>query len=419
MIKKVFKTLILLLVVAFAVISAALVLLHYFLVPAIEQKVRQAVAENLGKHAELSQVNIKLPEAIVLVKGLKIADSNLVKYAYSVSVNEATMHVSLISTFLQKKLMFDEVYLKDAVFILEKKNPSVSPEAPSAEIVNPDAAAPKASPESDISKNRFSELYIKKLTMENMEFIFKDYSTVRPPSIIEIVNTSGEIKNLLVSFRTVGNFEGAVHFKGWFNSAQKGSLKVGGTIAKRGNEIDFDLKSEISDVDLTYFSQYYTNTSFVILKEARVDINSDVKCRHSELTTYHDARIYDIKLDDAALTSQDMLFGLPATTVTKFFNDYSGEVKFDFNIGGTLNDPKFEPGPIVKEVMSKAFGDRIAARLRELPRDVVKMSEKAIKGDIDIGKESKIWLEEMGKKLEEIKKDFKKKHDSDNTSDKI
>jgi hypothetical protein len=109
-----------------------------------------------------------------------------------------------------------------------------------------------------------------------------------------------------------------------------------------------------------------------------------------------------------------MLFGLPATTVTNFFNDYGGEVKFNFNIGGTLNDPKFEPGPIVKDVMSKALGDKIAARFRELPRDVVKISEKAINGDIDIGKESKIWLDEMGKKFEDMKKELKKKHDADN-----
>ena len=347
------------------------------------------------------------------MRGFKIADSDLAKYSYSASVNEATLHIGLISTFLQKRLIFDEVRVKDAVLILEKKAlpPALNP--PLAETPEGSASLQAEKPKDNIGKSQFSELYIRKLKAENMEFIFKDHSSARLPTVVEVVNIDGEVDHFLVSFRTPVNFKGAIHFNGYFDSAQKGRLQVKGTIAKRGNEIDFDLKSEIQDADLTYFSQYYASTSFAILKEARVDIKSDAKCQKNELRTYHDAHIHDIKLNDITPTSQDTLFSLPAATVINFFNDYGGEVKFSFNIGGTLSDPKFEPSPVIKEVISRALGDRIAARFRELPRDVVKISEKAIKGDIDLGKESQAWIEGLEKQFEAFKKELKKKYDSD------
>ena len=222
MVKKIFKIIILFLVVAFIAIAAGLMSLNYFLVPAIEKKVRQIVTENLGKRAELSQVNIRLPEAIILVKGFKIADFSLVKYNYSISVDEATLRVSLINTFLGKRLIFDKTYLKNAVIILEKKSLPPPAEASSSGVPAADTACPKPSA-TDFNKNQFSELYIRKLTAENVEFVFRDYSPDRPPVVIEIVDINGEIDNFLASFRAAGNFKGVVHFEGRFNSAKKGS----------------------------------------------------------------------------------------------------------------------------------------------------------------------------------------------------
>lgn len=419
MIKKIFKITALFLSTVFVAAAAGLIALNYFLTPMIEKKVRQIAADSFGARAEILQVKIKLPEAVVFVRGFKIADSGLAKYSYSVSVHEATLHIGLISAFLQKRLIFNDARIEGAILILEKKalppaSDPLLPETP-RDSASPSQEKHRTCPEINRQEGGsfpHHELYIRKMKMENLKFIFRDYAMACPPAapaVVEITNINSEIDNFLLSFRQTGNFKGAIHFNGYFDPARKGRLKAGGTIAKRGNEIDFDLKSEIQDADLTYFSQYYANTSLTMLKEARVDIKSDAKCQKNELKTYHDVRIYGIKLNDITPAPQDTLFGLPAATVINFFNDYGGEVKFSFNIGGTLSDPKFEPGPAIKEVISKALGDRIAAYLRELPRDVVKMSEKAIKGDIDFGKESQVWIKGIQKQFEVFKEGLKKK----------
>ena len=87
----------------------------------------------------------------------------------------------------------------------------------------------------------------------------------------------------------------------------------------------------------------------------------------------------------------------------EFFNDFGGKVEFDFNLVGALDDLKFDPAsPVIQQVLTKALQDKIMARLRELPREVIKMSEKAIK---DFEKEGK--LDEIEKQIKKVEKQFK------------
>jgi hypothetical protein len=398
-IRNIFKKTVLTLAAVVAVVLTCMVLLNYLAAPLIESRVRQIATERIGGLAESLQVRIMLPEAVVSVKGFK-ASGGLAGCSYSLSMDEALLRIGLVSTFAQKRPVLNEFRARNIVLTL-KKNPAAAVFHPAPAVEQPSRAAADAGAVGTKAGGQFSELYIKKLSAENAHFIFNDYSAIRPPAIIEIAGITAGADNFLISFRETAGIKGAVNFKGYFNSAPKGVIELFGTVSKSGSAIDFELESEARNVDLTYFSQYYANTSFSTLKEARVDISSNSTCRNNELMTRHSAHIYGVKLDSAASNPQDRLFGLPAVTVARFFNDYGGEVEFDFDINGTLNDPRFEPGPVIKEVMANAIGDRISAALNELPREVVKISEKAVKGKIDVGKEAANWLEEIKKRFSE------------------
>ncbi len=418
MVKRIVRALILLLVTGAVLVSGGLIALNNLLAPAIEKRIRQVIDERFDKRIEVAEVSVKLPEAIVRIKGFELAACSLGKYHVSINTGEALLHLSLLSTFLQQRFIFDEVSLEKGVLLLEKiaqPDGVVPPPSDSANTFTPlEMTHPSArqSPKGDLSLTGFTEIYINRLRAKNLDLIFRDYTATKSPVTIELCDIEGSVDRLLVSLKNVGNFKGTVHLKGYFNSAVRGTLKVDGRVERRKEQIDFDIKSNIHDADLTYFSPYYANTSFTILKEARVDIDSNAKCHNNELKTSHDAHIYNIRLNDVTPKADDTLFTLPATTVINFFKDYGGEVRFSFNIVGMLNDPKFEPSPIIQDVLSKALGDRIAARLKELPRDVAKISERAAKGDLDIGKESQIWLKELETRFEDFKKELKKKHDA-------
>lgn len=399
MLKRLFVS-ILLLTVA---LSACVVSAQYFLKPFFKEKILTKAEELLGEGIELSELDISLLRGIMAFKDFGIKDSKIIKYYNTASAGRIVFDIDLPRSFFQKSLIFDKIYLKDFVFSIKSiKRESAANASLGA---HEDNAFQKSPQTSAVSLN---SLAVKQLLIEDSKFIFQDYSVTPSPSIIEITRINGNMEDLRVPLQEGGLLRGAVYLKGELSPENEGFLEVDGIFAKNGDEIDFDLKAKIKNVNLIKFSPYYSNTSFSILKEARLDIDSKAGCLRNQINATQNARLYDIKLHDTELTDEDKLFGLPARTVINFFKDLKGDVRFSFNIGGTLDDPQFDFCPVVRGFLSNALRDKIISKFRDLPREVIKMGEKALNGDLDIKEKMEIVEEEIGKKIGDIKKEFKK-----------
>lgn len=389
---------------------------HYFKL-LIKEKFLEAAEIGLGRGISLSEFDISFLGGIIFLRGIRVEDCRYIKYRNSASADEIILDVDLPATLLKRNLVFQEIYLKNFTFDFNnKKKPSQSlselqvPKKtlpPSQEITSgyKDSKA-KISPPKPI-KN-FDTLYVKRILIENSKFLFQDCSVTPPPNIIKITDINGKIEEL--SLASDGILKGYIYLKGQLNSGYEGRLRLDGSFTKGERDIDFDFNLILDNVNLTRFSPYYADTSFTILKEAKLDLKSNAKCLKNHINAKQNARIYDIKLYEIKPSSEDKLFGLPAKTVIEFFKDLKGDVKFDFNIVGTIDDPKFEFGPVIQQVLIKALHDKIVAKLQELPREVIKISEKAIREDfgkideIDIPDEDKIeeMIKEVGKGLKKI-----------------
>ena len=232
--------------------------------------------------------------------------------------------------------------------------------------------------------------------------MFEDYSVGASPVVMEIVDINGTFKDLLVPLNNKGLLKAEVHVNGQFDSTHNASVNIDGSFAKSGDLLDFNLLLRLDNLNLTKFSPYYSQTPFTTLKEAKIDLYSKASCRKNQLNARQNVRVYDIKLNDIEPMDKDKLFGLSAKTVIDFFKDLKGEVEFDFNLVGTINDPRFDLGPIVEKILTRALEDKIMATLRELPREVVKMSEKAIKESLEGKGDLEEKLRKAKKKLKEI-----------------
>jgi len=306
---------------------------------------------------------------------------------------------------LQRNIVFEEVLIKNLTLdVKNEKRP-----LPSIATTQTFKTFDKISKAKEFSLGiaLLNGLYIKRISIDNAEFIFEDYSMAQPLNTIKMIDINGTIENLFVSLRKNGILKGVVRLNGQFNSTQDGFLKIDGSFAKIGDEIDFDLELNINDANLIRFSSYYSKTSFVVLKQAKVNLYSRALCRKNELDAAQDVRIYDIKLnEDIMPTDEDVLFGLPAKTVINFFNNSERKVEFSFRVDGTINDPRFNCGPIIEQVLSDALGDKIMAELRKLPREVIKISEKTIREGIEGGDFED--FEELKKNITKVKKKLKK-----------
>ena len=380
----------------------------YFLRPLLEERFLKAVKGTLDGDIELSKFDISLPRGIVKLGGFKATDSKLIKYQNTIAIDEIVLDIDLLGTILQKKLIFQKIYLKNSFFGLkniEKQTSRHTVMSPGREI-----SGVKESPSNPSSQGRFDAFYIKKLIVKNFKFAFTDYTVSSPPAVINVVNVNGRLDDFSISLLEGSNFRGTVHITGKIDSEEKGQVRLGGTFNKVGEGVDFDFKLGLRDLDLTYFSPYYSNTSFTILQEAKVDMDSSAACMQNKIDASQDVRIYDIKLNEISSASEDKLFGLPAATVINFFkNSKSDEVKFSFNIRGTLDDPKFDPGPLIRQVLSNALRKKIASKLKKLPNEVVKIGKDIISEGLDVGKKLKVLDDEDAEKvIGDIKEELKK-----------
>jgi hypothetical protein len=387
------------------IISIFFVSATFFLKPYLKDKVLDIAKGSIGEEIEISEFDIDLLKGIISLGDFSIRDSKLIKYHNAVAADKAIFDVDLIRLLLQKKLVLQKICLKN--FELSLRNVKSLPQLVEAAPPAVETSESKAfSPKPDVI---FDTLYIQRLLIEDSRILFADHTVSHSPVVIKVVNIDGGIEDLSVPLAGGGILKGIAHLKGRLNSRNEGLFELDGSFAKTGDAVDFDFKFKMQSVDLTRFSPYYSNTSFTILDEAKLDLESQANCLKNQLNAFQDARIYDIELYDIVPGEGEKLFGLPAKTVIDFFEELKGDMRFSFNIVGTIDDPKFDPGPLIQQVLSNALRDKIISKLQELPREVIKMSEKALDENLGLDNGLEILHDEKIKgKIKDIEKSLKR-----------
>ena len=387
------------------IVSICLACAAYFLKPFLKEKVLEAAKKGLGKEIELSEFDISLLRGIIFLKGFRIEDSKLIKYHNVTTADEIILDIDLLSTFLRKRLIFQKICLKNFAFNLKnRKRPP-----PLMETTLPTFEGPETKIASPDEKRIPGALYIKRLLIKNSQVFFTDYSVKPSPTVIKVMNINGKIEDLSVPLLEGGVLKGIAHLNGQLNSKNEGLFQLDGSFIKSEKGVNFDFELKLNNMNLTRLSPYYSNTSFAILKEAKLDLHSEASCQRNQINAFQNARIYGIELYDIAPGGEETLFGLPAKTVIEFFKDLKGDIKFSFNIVGTIDDPRFDPGPVIRQVLSSAMRDKIISKLQELPREVIEMSEKVLDENLGLREKLKILDEDKIKeKIKDIKKKLKK-----------
>ena len=383
------KKLFIFILICAVLVTTGLFCASYFLKPMLEKKLLEAARAGLGEGLEVSEVGLNLAKGTVLLKGVRIDDCRYVSYRNSAAAKEIFVDIDVLATLLQKAIVLQKVSVKNFVFDLDNiKNPekrkfSLSGESKkvlpikaggsSTSTEEPDAAIRR-----DGLSDKLGSVKVERFTIEDSTFRFLDHSTKPSPNVIEISDVNGNVDMLSYSSGAGGLLEGTVSLQAALDPSGDSAIKADGSFTSSKHGIDFDLHLYLEDVSLTIFEPYYSKTSLAILKEAKVDIESQARCRNNNLNAHQSARIYDIELYDIKPGSEDSLFGLPAKTVIDFFEDSKGDVGFDFNIVGTISDPKFEVGPVIQQVLTKALRDKIMTKLQDIPFEMLKMGERSI-----------------------------------------
>jgi len=391
------KKIVILSAAVIALIAASVVILNIYVKPRAENFIITSLKTYLGPDTEVGEVDLSLVRSQVMLKALSAP--NIVAFPRRARMESGEISIKIDpSALIRKSLVFKEVRIEDLSFgLFDKKSPAgivMGGESEGKGVAGGNNGIPFFFP---------ADVCIENLILDNADFSFVDFDAQDSPVAVALTETEGGIEDLRVSLGGDCGVSGYIFLQGLLNSPGGGTFRLNGDFRAQEGESDFDFNLVIEGADLTRFSHYYEKTSLAYFKAAKVDLSSEASCVINEILARQTARIYALDFYGVEPESEDKLFGLPAETVIEFFEDLKGDITFNFDITGTIDDPQFHPGPVIKQVLSKALRDKILSKLQDLPREVIKMGEQAIK-DLEVGDK----IDEVEKEIDQIQRELKK-----------
>jgi uncharacterized protein involved in outer membrane biogenesis len=166
----------------------------------------------------------------------------------------------------------------------------------------------------------------------------------------------------------------------------------------------------MDNISLTYFNDFYADTSTVEVINGTFSLLADAECLEGRINSEPNVTVNNLQLKLTNNYSTADIFKLPVMLVIEFFDIYKEEIKFSFKVSGTLDDPEFHIEEILKQEITSMISESIVNKITSTPSLANKLTEK-LKAlgttIIEIGKGTGKSVSQIQKPIEEFIKGLK------------
>lgn len=396
--RKIFVILIIILVCLMLIIQGLLAIILKGLVIKELNKIIEA-------KVKIDDLGINLVTGGVSFSGLKIQNPIGFSEKTFLTIQKGYVDINLLA-LLSKKIEIEKIYLNKPRINIEINNSSIS----NTSLILKKGSLREKQPRHTASNQKAGPaLKINKINIDGGIFKLVNYkpNSQGATALFDKINIS---INDLVFAENHNNMPTLIEC-----SARLPDKNLMGDIefTARGSflleQINFDMDLKANKISLPYFMPFYINNAPIFAKAGWFNLTSKARCRDNQLNA---SQHVDIKNLELAVNSEilqkggvdNLVFGLPAFNVANYFINSRGELDFDFEITGTLSDPKFHITEALQKVLVKAIGETISKKLSELPGTILEKIKQG--GNVeDAGKEllQGVLQEILGAKKEEQK----------------
>lgn len=243
--------------------------------------------------------------------------------------------------------------------MMEKEAPKTKPqEKPSQEKEKPAETKKKASDKklSDIIKLTDT------INISDGKIVFVDKAVMKRPYMLTFEGVNGNvILDLSDDYREVLDLKSVGRGYVGGDAAQR----VGWTITMNPQtpELTMGNRFEVSDVDILQFAPYYERYSPVDIKSGRFSGTLVFDFDNGSIGSTNTVKLSNFKFQEKQASSASSFWDVGIADLVKYLKSYSGDIIFDFKIKGTMDSPRFYPGPRVKEAMQSMVVDKVTDML--------------------------------------------------------
>jgi len=360
----------------------------------IESFVTNKIEESLSVGFEVGSLEIGIIGGRLSLHEVKLKNPRGYEGEYMATAKDIYLNISLLS-LLSGRVGIDSVIINEPVLSVEKIGSRVNT---SGILVKSELGGLGESSINLSAKGTEKSFYIKSLRVTGGEVAYSDARLKRMRARIQLEKVNANIVNIAYpapsgELLTRIKVEGTLYPSGAFSIEGRGNFAP--------KKATFDLDTTIRNAYLPYFYSIYVTNPTAHIKNGYININSQAECRENELLADQYVELEDLQITAMPGYDEPYILGLPAADVVNYFRNSRGRVVFDFQIKGSLDDPKFDFGPTIQRLFIASVSKRVAQSLSDLTQ---KTLEKGWQGGSDAGERVgplKDRVEQMGEEVKE------------------
>lgn len=263
-------------------------------------------------------------------------------------------------------------------------------------------------------KNRF---LIKELLIKDGIFRYIYELTPQRQAIAESCGVFIYLKNHLLPISYIQGIPLYTRIKGqcYIPTEPKGKILFYGNANLYENNISFLGNIFMENILLTYFSNFYPENSQIQIISGNFSLIAQIECIRNQLNIEPDVTVRNLQLKLTPEYTTGDIFELPVVLVVDFFDIYKEELRFKFQVSGSLRDPKFNLQKVITQKVSEVIGESIMRTIttspmliEELGNKLVSIADKLKDIGVDIGKIVGKTIQQLEEPITELIKGIKK-----------
>jgi hypothetical protein len=222
-------------------------------------------------------------------------------------------------------------------------------------------AAGKRSSKRDISD--FVKL-TNTINIKNGKVVFLDKAVRPSPNVLTFEDVNGKIVlGLSDDYRSVNSMESQGEGDISGDSSQRVQWVV--SLDPGTERLTMSNRYEVSGLDITQFKPYYDRYSPIDIKRGWCSGTFVFDFDNGNIGSMNTLRLRGLKFTVKEDASSSGFWDAAVPDIIHYLRSSSGEIVFDFKIKGDMNDPRFYPGPVLKNAIQAKVVDTITEALSE------------------------------------------------------
>ena len=197
------------------------------------------------------------------------------------------------------------------------------------------------------------------INVTNGKLTLLDKEVSSRPFYLTFEDVNGTINISLNSDYTSVNSAGSAG-SGFLNGDRGQRISWVVSMDPRASNLTMSNRIEPENVDITLFKPYYDRYSPVNITNGRVSGSLVLDFDNGNIGSMNTIRIRDLKFTESSGGNASNFWDTSISDVIKYLEASPGEVVFDFKIKGTMQNPRFYPGPNVTKAIQNMAVDKIS-----------------------------------------------------------